>query len=520
MIDICYVGNSSIDYIKTKNGFKKVIGGSAVYSSIASRAITNKNITIISNISAEIERILISKNINYIGNVLQKTNEFSIDEEKKTCHFLEKVENIIEIREPLNINNLHISFRKGVDIEKIISNSKIKYKKLTIDVMIHSVKDFIPYINRYINKIDTLFCNMEEYLLLKEYVCLIPRIIITNEDKPIILIDGNSSYFFDIVSSKKIISSTGAGDSFVGGFLGALCENCAINECVNYGINISELSLQNFGPVKTKIPEITKLKKNKQPKKLPQNIIVIGNSCSGKSTFINYFKEQFNIYSDIDDLAPLLEMFKIDDISRSGNINDLINIKKDIKYMNDIYQQYLDNYDNIDHYSIKTFNGGHDIVKPVLWDIILKKSVKKNKSRNNIIQFSRGCDELYEKEIGHDVYNRNILEVINILKTTKNLLIINIVSDLDIRKKRNLIRYQNGGHFVSMETMNKVYNSDIFNYNQLSNNKGFILLNNIKYPVYTIKNNKMLSPFELKKFLMYNVNEIIKYFNSLEGDKK
>lgn len=68
--------------------------------------------------------------------------------------------------------------------------------------------------------------------------------------------------------------------------------------------------------------------------------------------------------------------------------------------------------------------------------------------------------------------------------------------------------------------MNKVYGYDIFAYNQLSDNRGFILINNIKIPVYTIKNNKMLSPFELKKFLTYNVNEIINYFNDLGGCKK
>lgn len=273
--------------------------------------------------------------------------------------------------------------------------------------------------------------------------------------------------------------------------------------------------MQNFGPVKSK-----EIIKNNPPKKIPKNIIVIGNSCAGKSTFINFFKEQFNIYSDIDDLAPLLEMFKIDDIARSGNINDLVNIKKEIKYMNNIYQQYLNNYKNIDYYSIKAADGsGHDIIKPILWDIILRKSVEIDKNRNNIIQFSRGYDEKYEKEFGSDVYNRSILEVINALETTKDLLIINVTSDLNIRKKRNHIRYENGGHFVSEDTMDKVYNSDIFNYNKLLDNKGFALINNIKYPVYTIKNNKMLPPVELKKFLMYNVNEIIKYFNDLGGDK-
>ena len=516
MIDICYVGNCSIDYIKTKNGFKKTIGGSAIYSSIASRTITSKNITIISNINKEIEKVLISKNINYIGNILPKINEFSINEENRTCNFLEKVEKSIEISELLEINHLHISFRKGVDIEKIITNPKIKYKKLTIDVMIHSVENFIPYIEKYIDKIDTLFCNMKEYLLLRKYIYSIPKIIITNEDKPVILIDGDSNYFFNVVPSKNIVSSTGAGDSFIGGFLGALSENNNINESINYGISISNLSLQNFGPVKRK----AKIKNN-QPQKLPKNIIVIGNSCAGKSTFIKIFKEKFNIYSDIDDLAPLLEMVKLDDISRSGNINDLISIKKDIKYMNDIFQQYLNNYNSIDHYSRKSLSGdGHDIIKPILWDIILKKSVEKDKSRNNIIQFSRGYDELYEKEFGHDVYNRSILAIINALKERNNLLIINITSDLNVRKIRNYIRYQNGGHFVSEDTMNKVYGYDIFAYNQLSDNRGFILINNIKIPVYTIKNNKMLSPFELKKFLTYNVNEIINYFNDLGGCKK
>ena len=460
--------------------------------------------------------MLISKNINYIGNVLQKINEFSINEENGTCNFLEKVENSIEIKEPLEINNLHISFRKGVDIDKIISNPKIKYKKLTIDVMIHSVEDFIPYINKYVDKIDTLFCNMKEYLILKEYIYSIPRIIITNEDRPIILIDDNSNYFFDIVPVENVISSTGAGDTFIGGFLGALCENNTINESINYGISISRLSLQNFGPVKNK-----KNIKNNQPQKLPKNIIVIGNSCAGKSTFINFFKEEFNIYSDIDDLAPLLEMFKIDDISRSGNINNLVNLKKDIKYMDDIYQHYLENYNSIDHYSIKSADGsGHDIIKPILWNIILRKSVEKDKKRNNIIQFSRGYDELYEKEFGCDVYNRSILEVINALKITKDLLIINITANLDIRRKRNHIRYKSGGHFVSENTMDKVYNSDNFNYTQLLTNKGFILIDNIKYPVYTMKNDKMLSPFELKNFFKYNVNEIIKYFNHVGGDKK
>ena len=59
---------------------------------------------------------------------------------------------------------------------------------------------------------------------------------------------------------------------------------------------------------------------------LPKNIIVVGNSCAGKTTFIDFFKSFYNIYTDIDDLAPLLEMFMIDDVSNGKNLDDFINL--------------------------------------------------------------------------------------------------------------------------------------------------------------------------------------------------
>lgn len=53
----------------------------------------------------------------------------------------------------------------------------------------------------------------------------------------------------------------------------------------------------------------------------------------------------------------------------------------------------------------------------------------------------------------------------------------------------------------------------------LGDSKGVINLSGVNYPVYTINNNKMLSPIELSEFLMYNVSEILKYYEEFKEEK-
>ena len=66
--------------------------------------------------------------------------------------------------------------------------------------------------------------------------------------------------------------------------------------------------------------------------------------------------------------------------------------------------------------------------------------------------------------------------------------------------------------------MDNVYRDDIFQYDKTGDNKGVINLFGVDYPVYTINNNRMLSSIELSEFLMYNVNEILKYYKEfVEG---
>ena len=517
MIDLCFAGNSSIDLIKNENGSKKVFGGSAIYSSLSCRSISDKSIGIISNVDNQLKKILDSKQIYLFGEVVDEINTFEIDESLGICNFIKQCDNEIIINEGIEVNYLHVSFRKGVNIDNILNNPKIKYNHLSIDVMIHSIHDFIDMIEKYIDKIDLIFCNNGEYQVLKKYFACLPLTIITNQNKPVIAVNKKENLYFNVPQNISTVSCTGAGDSFIGAFLAEYSNNQNFNNAINIGIANASYSVTKYGPVDISCSNNALFKNGI----LPKNIIVVGNSCAGKTTFIDFFKSLYNIYTDIDDLAPLLEMFMIDDVANAQNLDNFINLKDKLVFMKDIYEYYLNNFSNIEPYSVISKNGkGHDIMNPDLWDLILKRAVRVLKNENNIIQFSRGRDEKYEKKYGNDIYKRSLEIILQELENKTSTIIINMVSDLKTRKKRNKIRFEQGGHFVSEDTMNNVYKDDIFQYEHLGNNNGIINILGENYPVYTINNDRMLSSIELSEFLMYNVNETLKYYEKFkEGEK-
>lgn len=512
MIDICFVGNSSIDYISTKNGRCRTYGGSAIYSSLSCKYGTDKAVAIISNVDLELQRFLQQKGIEVFGNINEEMTTFEIDEENGTCQGIKYCNNSFVFSNKLDINHLHISFRKGVDFDSILNNPNINFKSLSIDVMIHSLNEMLPYILKYYDKIDYLFCNMKEYEILKDYITKIPYKIVTNEEKPVVVMTPKENFAFPVLAQNKIISSTGAGDTFIGGFLSSYIENQNLSEAVVCGIKNSFISLEQFGALVNSTRKMVLY--NQQLKRLPKNIIVIGNSCAGKTTFIEYLKKYYNIYADIDDLSPLLETFMLDDESLVLNREEFEKLKNRLKFMQPIYEEYLANYNNIKHYSKKAQdNNGHDIIRPILWDMILERAVAVLHAKNNIIQFSRGKDELYEKEFGKNVYERSINSIINELLENEHIIIINLVSLLNTRKERNIERYKNGGHFVSEETMNTVYGFDYFSYIEVDNGLGYIEIKGKKYPVVTILNDKNLNEVELNQFLYYNLDRVINYYN-------
>lgn len=516
MIDLCYVGNSSNDKIVVNNGIYNTLGGSCIYSSFSSRFSFDGRIAIISKVDSDTNLLLKEKQIEFYGTIVDRMTEFIIDESKSTCESQFYNTDIIKLETKIDINHLHVSLRKGVDVQSVLENKLLNYNHLSVDVMIHSVVDFIPIIEKYASKIEILFCNVNEYNIIKKYVKDIPLVIVTNENKPVIAITPTNTISYNVMNNKNVKSTTGAGDSFIGGFLSKYIINQDIDESISQGIYNSSKSIENIGPLSSEQLYIDKITK---PILLPNNIIVIGNSCAGKTTFINYLKNYYNIYSDIDDLAPLLETFMLDDLLYQNRIDEFRKMKTQLKYINNIWEEYNDNINSINHYTKPAKQGdGHDIIRPILWDYIIQMAII-NSETYNIIQFSRGRDELYELEFSENAYFRSIKSFIKDLQNSDNCIIVNLVSSLETRKNRNRIRFENGGHYVSDDTMDNVYSKDIFEYTKTGENFGHLLVDGRTIPVYTIVNDKTLNEIELNKFLEYNVNKVIEYYNDFKEER-
>ena len=128
--------------------------------------------------------------------------------------------------------------------------------------MTHSLSQFVTLIEKYKDKIDFIFCNAEEYKILKNILFNKTKIIVTNEGKPILYIEKDkvTSYSIPPVDF-KILSMTGAGDSFIGGFLSAWLQTRSILSSIINGVAGANLCLQNYGNDKIKKNDLEKEKK-------------------------------------------------------------------------------------------------------------------------------------------------------------------------------------------------------------------------------------------------------------------
>ncbi|HSQ97258.1 MAG TPA: hypothetical protein VLL98_00895 [Rickettsiales bacterium] len=246
--------------------------------------------------------------------------------------------------------------------------------------------------------------------------------------------------------------------------------------------------------------------------KLPRIIIVIGTSCSGKSSFIESIqKYKKNYYQVLDDVKPLYKIFSADKLLNSNKYDEF----KEYLFANNLNQYYSCNK----NYSIKD-GDGYKIINPKLWNIVLdiiNDEILINK--NYIIEFSRGDDKIYNKfyKISKREIYLNSLKILlkNKLSNNNDILIINIKSHLNTRIKRNYIRYNNNGHFVSEQTMNTIYKNDCFNCDFYDRENGAFNINNKKIPVYRFYNKNQKSRNAMNIFFIEHLKKALEYFNQI-----
>lgn len=503
--NLVYVGNISRDkHIDTGNEYW---GGSAFHSAIASALFGEKKIGIISGIGKDFDEEIFKTLdiININGKIKQENcNVFLTDSENSSFKLVgEHYLPYPSVTERIFTQHLHISLRKGVPVEDILNNPMIRYDSLSVDVIYSSIDYALDMICRFNEHISLIFCNLKEYEKIKDHI---PSVLtfVTNEYRPVSLWkNGNLQQMFTVPFCDKVIRADGAGDNFIGGFL-SIPTKKDLHDNIVRGIAMAwsaitckkryELTHQELSFALREVEDSN----IKSIKKLPKHIIVIGNPCSGKTAFADYMIDYFsNYYTSIDDYGALCDVFTLDDCIRStSNILAILGEFKLKKKAQMVVNDYLNSYQNSAFvsslYTIPNSNGGHDILRPELWDIIIEESLLDlSNDKNYIFQLSRGTDQQYMcyKSISkQQVYDDALLMIIRKLKCLANeILIVNLTANYETRILRNRHRALCGGHYVSDLAMKNIYGEDVLA-QRGPNKTGILTIDTFSVPYITVDN--------------------------------
>ena len=268
---ILTIGSIALDTIETKDGFRKnILGGSASYFSIAASYFRQVNVLgVVGNDFPKEYWDLYKKfqiNTENIeikpGSTFRWGGKYSDDYNTRETLFTELgvfdnyspiINDSIQNSKLIFLGNIHPDMQMSV-INKT-SNEQIiilDTMNLWIDISLDSLKSVIKKTNIF------LLNDEEAFLLTNTKNIEDAALILSNMGPDIVIIKKGSlgSYILDAkqklkvnvpaFSIDKVVDTTGAGDSFAGGFVGCLKNNNIIDSVVT-GSAIASFTVSAFG---------------------------------------------------------------------------------------------------------------------------------------------------------------------------------------------------------------------------------------------------------------------------------
>ena len=268
---ILTIGSIALDTIETKDGFRKnILGGSASYFSIAASYFRQVNVlSVVGNDFPKEYWDLYKKfqiNTENIeikpGSTFRWGGKYSDDYNTRETLFTELgvfdnyspiINDSIQNSKLIFLGNIHPDMQMSV-INKI-SNEQIiilDTMNLWIDISLDSLKSVIKKTNIF------LLNDEEAFLLTNTKNIEDAALILSNMGPDIVIVKKGSlgSYILDTkqklkvnvpaFSIDKVVDTTGAGDSFAGGFVGCLKNNNIIDSVVT-GSAIASFTVSAFG---------------------------------------------------------------------------------------------------------------------------------------------------------------------------------------------------------------------------------------------------------------------------------
>ena len=272
------VGTIAYDTIQTPYArVDKIFGGSATHIALASSKF-NLDCSIISIVGNDFKKkyleLLKGNGINTSGISISnkgKTFQWSGQyfSDMKTRKTIETQLNVLEEFEPkvtkefsdpdiLVLANLH----PEIQINTLNQITK-KPKLIVLDTMNFWIDNFRSPLNKIISMVDVISINDEEALMLtgensitkavKKIINLGPKFIIVKEGhKGASLFYDEQNFFVPSFPVKEVVDPTGAGDSFIGGFVGYLAEQNQISietmkNALVYACAMGSFIVEKFG---------------------------------------------------------------------------------------------------------------------------------------------------------------------------------------------------------------------------------------------------------------------------------
>lgn len=256
--DLLFIGNISFDKITNASGISKcVIGGGSFNSAYCASLVSNLKIKICSVVGSDFPLHIIKDrgiNITGIDIVEKQSNTFIINEKTGDIFFENDKLLKFNLNDEKHVRHVHISCRKGISFPHLCLKN-IKHSSSSIDVISSSLRDKIDEIKECLASTDILFLNNYEYEILNKYLRYkvehaFPKVIIfVTQGKIGVLVKKykNEMSFPGINVKRNFVSAIGAGDAFIGGFLGTYYSSRPFSEALAMGVSIATLSVQDFG---------------------------------------------------------------------------------------------------------------------------------------------------------------------------------------------------------------------------------------------------------------------------------
>lgn len=277
LYDIVVTGHFAVDHIKVDNKKTKIrLGGAVTYASLAAANLGSK-VSVISKVGSRFPlkytRLLTEKGVNLrnVKSTKGPTTELLLAYKngKRTIYLLKKCEDITahDVPEDIKGKIIHIAPIVG----ELDRNTTLSFIKCG-DIASLDPQGFLRHFNHFgcmrlkswfdreiLGKIHVFKCSREELKMItgttrvegltKIRKCGVKVAIMTLGRQGVILTTHKRTFFVPAYNSKRIVDTTGAGDTFIGSFLSMhLKRPEEYAWCAAVGVASASVVVEEYGP--------------------------------------------------------------------------------------------------------------------------------------------------------------------------------------------------------------------------------------------------------------------------------